>query len=234
MAHLELVTLIVEEYDAAIDFFVRLLGFDLVVDMPSTTNGGRPKRWVVVRPPAAETGILLARADDDHQLAAAGRQFAGRVGLFLRVDDFDAVYARLMAAGILRQPRKSSAAAPVLGVGRVRQAAEYYRDVLGFSLDPVDGVFQPSPHEPDGVYAIVKRSGAWIHFQIRRGDVPPAPRPAFERDVYLYVDNVDDLHADLVRRGANILSPPSQAPHGIREMVIEDLNGYRLAFGQRD
>lgn len=123
-------------------------------------------------------------------------------------------------------------ASPVLGVRQVRQAAEYYRDVLGFSLDPVDGVFQPSPDEPDGVYAIVKRPGAWIHFQIRRDDAPPPPRDGFERDVYLYVDNVDDLHADLSQRGAKIQSPPRMAPHGIREMVVEDPNGYRLVFGE--
>ena len=123
-------------------------------------------------------------------------------------------------------------ASPVLGVRRVREAAEYYRDVLGFSLDPVDGVFQPSADEPDGVYAIVKRPGVWIHLQIRRGEFPERPRAAYERDIYLYVDDVDALYEDLQRRGARILSPPGMAPHGIREMVVEDLNGYRLAFGE--
>ncbi len=127
---------------------------------------------------------------------------------------------------------KAWQASPVLGVRRVRQAAEYDRDVLGFTLDPDDGVFQPTPDEPDGVYAIVKRPGVWIHFQIRRGEFPERLRPAFERDVYLYVDDVDALHADLQRRGAAIASPPRMAPYGIREMVVEDLNGYRLAFGQ--
>jgi uncharacterized glyoxalase superfamily protein PhnB len=120
---------------------------------------------------------------------------------------------------------------PVLSVRRVRQAAEYYRDVLGFSLDP-DGVFQPSPAEPDGVYAIVKRPGVWIHFQIRRGPLPERERSAYERDVYLYVDDVDRLHDDLKRRGARILAPPQMTPHGIRELVVEDLNGFRLAFGE--
>jgi len=123
-------------------------------------------------------------------------------------------------------------ACPVLGVRRVREAAEYYRDVLGFGLDPVDGVFQPSPEEPDGVYAIVKRPGAWIHLQIRRGETRQPPRPGYERDVYVYVDDVERLHADLERRGARIQSPPQMAPHGIREMVVEDLNGYRIAFGE--
>jgi uncharacterized glyoxalase superfamily protein PhnB len=124
-------------------------------------------------------------------------------------------------------------ASPVLGVRQVRQAAEYYRDVLGFSLDPVDGVFQPTADEPGGVYAIVKRSNAWIHFQIRRGDIPHRQRQAFERDVYLYVDDIDALLIDLQNRGARILQSPRVAPYGIREMVIQDLNGYRLTFGER-
>jgi catechol 2,3-dioxygenase-like lactoylglutathione lyase family enzyme len=96
----ELVTIVVEEYDAAIGFFTDVLGFELVEDSPSRTNDGRPKRWVVVRPPGAETGILLARADGEHQAAAVGNQVAGRVGFFLRVDDFDAVFGRLTAAGV--------------------------------------------------------------------------------------------------------------------------------------
>ncbi|MDP2389893.1 MAG: VOC family protein, partial [Acidobacteriota bacterium] len=67
MSHLELVSLVVREYDPAIDFFVRILGFELVEDVPSLTNDGRPKRWVVVRPAGATTGILLARADGERQ-----------------------------------------------------------------------------------------------------------------------------------------------------------------------
>src|SRR5690348_6168584 len=89
MANLEQVALIVRDYDSAIRFFVDVLQFDLIEDSPSTTNDGRPKRWVVVRPRGAQTGLLLARADGEHQAAAVGQQFAGRVGLFLRVEDFD-------------------------------------------------------------------------------------------------------------------------------------------------
>lgn len=100
MTRLDLVAVIVREYDPAIDFFVNILGFEVAEDMPSLTNDGRPKRWVVVRPPGGGTGLLLARADGDHQVAAAGNQFAGRVGFFLRVDDFDATYQRMVAAGV--------------------------------------------------------------------------------------------------------------------------------------
>ncbi|WP_432824597.1 VOC family protein [Dactylosporangium sp. CA-092794] len=96
----DLVAIVVEDYDPAITFFVDALGFDLVEDSPSLTNDGRPKRWVVVRPPGGQTGILLARADGEHQAAVIGNQLAGRVGFFLRVDDFDAAYQRMTAAGV--------------------------------------------------------------------------------------------------------------------------------------
>ena len=100
MSHLELVTLVVHDYDAAIRFFVDVLDFELVEDVPSLTNDGRPKRWVVVRPAGAQTGLLLARADGERQARSVGEQFAGRVGLFLRVDDFDAACQRMIAAGV--------------------------------------------------------------------------------------------------------------------------------------
>jgi catechol 2,3-dioxygenase-like lactoylglutathione lyase family enzyme len=100
MSQLDLVTLIVREYEPAIHFFVTVMEFELVDDSPSLTNDGRPKRWVVVRPKGSATGILLARADGDHQRGMVGKQFAGRVGLFLRVDDFDGTYERMVAAGV--------------------------------------------------------------------------------------------------------------------------------------
>jgi catechol 2,3-dioxygenase-like lactoylglutathione lyase family enzyme len=110
MSHIHLVALVVREYEPAIEFFVNVLGFDLVEDVPSLTNDGRPKRWVVVRPAGGGTGILLARADGEHQASVVGEQFAGRVGFFLRVDDFDAMHARMVAAGVkfLSAPRVES------------------------------------------------------------------------------------------------------------------------------
>jgi catechol 2,3-dioxygenase-like lactoylglutathione lyase family enzyme len=107
VVQIDLVALVVDEYDPAIAFFTGVLGFDLVEDSPSLTNDGRPKRWVVVRPPGAQTGILLARADGERQRSAVGDQVAGRVGFFLRVGDFDAAYRRMVEAGVtfVREPR---------------------------------------------------------------------------------------------------------------------------------
>ena len=100
MALLELVAIVVDDYDTGIAFFVDALGFELVEDSPSLTNDGRAKRWVVVRPQGAETGILLARADGEQQEAIVGSQTGGRVGFFLRVADFDAAYERMLSAGV--------------------------------------------------------------------------------------------------------------------------------------
>jgi catechol 2,3-dioxygenase-like lactoylglutathione lyase family enzyme len=127
--HLELVALVVEEYDSAIDFFVDVLGFDLVEDAPSSTNDGRPKRWVVVRPPGARTGLLLAQADGQTQQSIVGNQAAGRVGFFLRVDDFADAYERMVAAGVefVTAPR----AEPYGRVAVFRDIAGNRWDLLG-------------------------------------------------------------------------------------------------------
>ena len=123
---LELVAVVVEDYDRAITFFVEVLGLDLVEDSPSLTNDGRPKRWVVVRPPGGQTGLLLAQADGPVQHSIVGNQVAGRVGFFLRVDDFDAAYERMTAGGVefLSEPRTEP-------YGRVA----VFRDIAGNRWD---------------------------------------------------------------------------------------------------
>jgi catechol 2,3-dioxygenase-like lactoylglutathione lyase family enzyme len=124
--HIQLTTIVVDDYDTAIRFFVDVLDFELAEDAPSLTNDGRPKRWVVVRPRGAQTGVLLALADGDDQRAVVGSQVADRVGFFLRVDDFDAARARMEAAGVefVSAPRVES-------YGRVA----VFRDISGNKWD---------------------------------------------------------------------------------------------------
>jgi catechol 2,3-dioxygenase-like lactoylglutathione lyase family enzyme len=126
---IELVTFVVRDYDEAIDFFVRLLDFTLVEDSPSIAESGRAKRWVVVRPPNGETGLLLAEADSDEQQRALGNQTGGRVSFFLRVDDFSAAFERMRAGGVefLSEPRDE----PYGTIAIFRDVSENRWDLLG-------------------------------------------------------------------------------------------------------
>lgn len=81
---LSLTTLLVDDYDNAIAFYVGKLGFELRQNVALSP----PKRWVVVAPPGSAGGLLLARAADDRQASAIGDQSGGRVFLFLETDDF--------------------------------------------------------------------------------------------------------------------------------------------------
>ncbi len=104
---LELFSFIVDDYDAAIAFFTETLRFVVAEDAAAATTDGRTKRWVVVRPVDGGPGLVVARADSPEQTTTVGNQFAGRVGLFLRVDDFDETLIRLHRAGcpLVRPPR---------------------------------------------------------------------------------------------------------------------------------
>jgi catechol 2,3-dioxygenase-like lactoylglutathione lyase family enzyme len=135
--YVEQVAIIVDDYDVAISFFVDSLGFELLEDSPSVTNDGRPKRWVVVRPPNASTALLLAQADGEPQRQAVGQQFAGRVGMFLRVDDFQIAYESMRRKGVefVTDPRDEP-------YGRVA----VFRDVAGNRWDllgPRSAEYQP-------------------------------------------------------------------------------------------
>lgn len=102
------VALVVKDYDEAIAFFCRKLGFSLVED---TYQAEQDKRWVVVAPPgSAGTSLLLARASTPEQCACIGRQSGGRVFLFLRTDDFWRDYNTMVTAGIgfVRPPKSES------------------------------------------------------------------------------------------------------------------------------
>jgi len=100
---LALTALLVADYDEALGFYVGKAGFELVED----TDMGAGKRWVVVRPPGSDAGLLLARAVGE-QAARIGDQAGGRVFLFLETDDFDRDHARMAAAGVrfLEEPRR--------------------------------------------------------------------------------------------------------------------------------
>jgi len=102
-ASLALVTLLVDDYDAAIAHYTGDLGFELLEDTPRPDG----KRWVRVAPAGSECALLLAEADGERQRAAIGRQAGGRVGFFLHVRDFAGAHAAMTARGVrfLEAPR---------------------------------------------------------------------------------------------------------------------------------
>jgi len=101
-------TLIVSDYDDAIDFFVDKLGFNLVEDTFIESEG---KRWVTVAPAgSAGSGLLLAKASSDEQVSAIGKQTAGRVTFFLYTDNFWRDFEGYKTKGIkfVREPVEQS------------------------------------------------------------------------------------------------------------------------------
>lgn len=109
--HIACFALVVDDYDRAIDFYVDALGFELREDrLLGTVPGNAAKRWVVVAPPGAETGVLLAQAANDAQRASIGRQTGGRVGFFLHTDDFRRDHAAMLAKGVrfVESPREEA------------------------------------------------------------------------------------------------------------------------------
>jgi catechol 2,3-dioxygenase-like lactoylglutathione lyase family enzyme len=102
---LGLVSLVVRDYDEALDFFVGKLGFQLVEDSPVPEQA---KRWVVIAPRGAvESRLLLARASTPDQESRIGAQTGGRVFLFLHTDNFWRDYERYKEQGIIfvREPK---------------------------------------------------------------------------------------------------------------------------------
>ncbi|PHS53462.1 MAG: hypothetical protein COB01_03895 [Lutibacter sp.] len=97
------VTLLVKNYDEAIDFYVNKLKFDLVEDSMLDKN----KRWVLVSPNVENScSLLLAEASNEIQNNAIGKQSGGRVFLFLHTDNFKKEYQNLLNNNIkiVREP----------------------------------------------------------------------------------------------------------------------------------
>jgi catechol 2,3-dioxygenase-like lactoylglutathione lyase family enzyme len=127
-----LVSLVVDSYDRAKAFYCSALGFECLEDTPMPDG----KRWLVVRPIGSEgASLLIAEASNDAQRAAIGNQTGGRVGFFLKTDDFARDHARFVKAGVVFQeaPRHE-----VYGTVAV------FQDLYGNLWD----LIEPAPADP--------------------------------------------------------------------------------------
>jgi predicted enzyme related to lactoylglutathione lyase len=117
--------------------------------------------------------------------------------------------------------------ATVLLVDDVQRALEYYRDRLRFEISEYDRL-------PEH-YGYASRDGCHVHFARFEG-VRPRPNnevaPPDMFDVYIYVEDVDAFHSELVERGADLLHGPVDQGYGLREVRVRDPHGYILAFGK--
>jgi uncharacterized glyoxalase superfamily protein PhnB len=121
---------------------------------------------------------------------------------------------------------KLTSVAPVLLVDDVRVQAAYYEERLGFTVSFYD-------RAPDH-YAYARHDDCWVHFASFSG-VAPRPNvdvvPPDMFDVYFWVDDVDAVHEELIRRGADVIQAPALQGWGLREIRVRDPHGYILAFG---
>lgn len=118
------------------------------------------------------------------------------------------------------------AASPWFLVEDVAAAAEYYHEVLGFD---VDGFFGDPP-----VFVILSRDRVSICMNQSNGLTAASNRQGSEvaGDAYFYLLGVDELAAELDSRGAEIVEGPVERDYGHRELVVKDLNGFILVFGE--
>jgi catechol 2,3-dioxygenase-like lactoylglutathione lyase family enzyme len=114
--------------------------------------------------------------------------------------------------------------APVLLAPDVQEALDYYRDVLGFDVEPYAG-------EPTA-YGYAGRDGNYIHIAHADHTRPNSDLVTDLFDVYVYVDDLEAVHRELVERGAQLIHGPTDREYGIREIRVRELNGYVLGIGQ--
>ena len=106
MLTLGMITIVVDDYDAAISHYVNDLGFTLIEDTVLTQE----KRWVVVAPGSEGAKILLAQASTQEQIRAIGNSTGGRVGFFMYTTNFNETYELYKSRGIefTETPRQES------------------------------------------------------------------------------------------------------------------------------
>ena len=117
-------------------------------------------------------------------------------------------------------------AAPYLLVPDVAATAAHYQDILGFELEYLAG----DPPE----FAIYARDGLPIMFRRApdRDRITPVERQGGTWDVFYWVEGLDALRADLVKRGAKLAYDLTLQQYGMRELAVRDLDGHVLGFGE--
>jgi uncharacterized glyoxalase superfamily protein PhnB len=110
----------------------------------------------------------------------------------------------------------------VLAVRDLEISTRYYKDVLGFTQDPIDA---PG-------WSFLTRD----NFRVMLGECPDE-KPASELENHSYfaywnVDDVDGFYQEIAARGALVTSAPANKPWGLREFGLRTPDGHRITCGQ--
>jgi catechol 2,3-dioxygenase-like lactoylglutathione lyase family enzyme len=117
--------------------------------------------------------------------------------------------------------------APQFVVPDPQATAEFYRDKLGFEIL---GFFLDPP-----VYAMVRRGNAEIHFGKSDGErtqMNEDVRRGLGTDAYIFLDDIQALHKELLESGVTIVEGPIKRIYNCVEITIKDCNGFQLVFGE--
>lgn len=127
----------------------------------------------------------------------------------------------------MAESAKLTKVAPTFVVLDVVKTAEYYRDILGFTIL---GYFLDPP-----VFAMVERDGVEIHFGKADGtdiQVNDSVRNGLGNDAYIFVSDIQLLHKEFLEKNVNIIEGPVRRVYGCVEITINDCNGFQLVFGE--
>ena len=124
------------------------------------------------------------------------------------------------------KPARLTSSAPVLLVRDVVEAANHYRDALGFTYERFWG-------EPPN-FVILRRDGLHVMLSLAPGNHVVVPNSKVNGiwNTYFWVDDVDSLYAEVKQNGAKIDYHLEDKPYNVREFGVRDLDGYDIGFGQ--
>jgi hypothetical protein len=122
---------------------------------------------------------------------------------------------------------KITGSAPILLVNDVVKSAAYFRDKLGFD--------EPEFYNDPPSFSIISRDGHRVMLaQVDAGTTIVPYWKIVDKmwNIYFWVDDVETLYADFIKRGAIIDYTLYTTPWGTREFGVQDLDDHDIAFGQ--
>lgn len=114
----------------------------------------------------------------------------------------------------------------VLLVADLDRSVAYYRDLLGFTCD----VYGDPPD-----FCVANRDEVRVLLALCPDPARIVPNWQIVDkiwNVYIRVDDVDAIYAEVQERGAGIDYTIYDAPTGFREFGVQDPDGHDIAFGQ--